>query len=40
MNMAGETSIVAEKAGEVMEQTRIVRDSAERLIKAVSLFRV
>ncbi|NLX77344.1 MAG: methyl-accepting chemotaxis protein [Clostridiaceae bacterium] len=40
MNMAGETSIVAAKAGEVMEQARIVRDSAERLIKAVSLFRV
>ena len=40
MNMANETNIVAAKAGEVMEQAKVVRDSAERLISAVSLFKV
>lgn len=40
MNMAHETNIVAAKATEVMEQAKIVRDSAEKLLQVVTLFKV
>lgn len=40
MDMANEANIVVAKADEVMEQAKIVRDSAEKLLSVVSVFKV
>lgn len=39
-DMAGEAGLVAAKAVEVMELARMVRESAEKLLNAVSLFKI
>ena len=39
-DMAGATSQVAERSNEVLEQVKAVKQSADRLMEAVSLFRV
>lgn len=40
MDMANEANIVLTKANEVLEQTRIVKKSTEKLMNVVSVFRV
>lgn len=40
MEMANETNLVAQRSQEVLEQVKAVKESAEKLLEAVSLFRV
>lgn len=40
VDMANETNLVAERSNQVLEQVKAVKESAEKLLEAVSLFRV
>lgn len=40
MDMANETSLVASRANEVLEQVKAVKESADRLMETVSVFKV
>jgi len=40
MEMANETNLVSQRAQEVLQQVKAVRESAEKLLETVSLFRV
>ncbi|HOK43439.1 MAG TPA: methyl-accepting chemotaxis protein, partial [Thermoclostridium caenicola] len=40
MDMANETNLVASRASDVLEQVKTVKESADKLMEAVSVFRV